>query len=209
MKTPSVKANSAAPTNPILRAKRDAYFDGIIGNAAPLTVDNASSFHVSEGSYLGTQPEMPQFDNRVIVIGQFTSYESVLSGSRRSIYTEAKILLSHVFEDASNAARSGGTITVAIPGGSVSDEAGHALSYLTDARRYFITPGRTYLMMLQFEPEGQFYRRVKEWDLTDGTVRANSGGDHAREVAGGRSAILGLTVNELVRSLTTQFPTAH
>ena len=78
------------------------------------------------------------------------------------------------------------------------------MSFLTDSRPYFVQPGKAYLLLLGYQAHGDYYQLANSWDLSDGTVRANSGIDHQRELEGG-SELLGLTQEQLIHLLKGRF----
>ncbi len=134
------------------------------------------------------------------MIGTFDSYQPVLSKSGRAIYTEATAFVSNVFQDAAGDVRPGAHLVVIINGGTVQTEEGVVLSFLTQPRAVSVHVGRTYLLAVSFEPEGDFYRLGKTWDLTDGVVKANfSTSPHIP------STLAGMTVQRLVVALNAQF----
>lgn len=65
------------------------FSDNVSGAPEPLTGENASRTHVSEGSTYESEAEMPAYHARVLVIGTFQSAESRISESHRAIYSEA------------------------------------------------------------------------------------------------------------------------
>ena len=202
MKTPT-DLSSADPVQPLLRQARDHVFDQF-APVEPLTPENASRTVVSIGAVLADAPEMPERPNRAVVIGTTTDYRSVLSASGRAIYTELAIKIERVFEDVSGHATAGEVLTLALSGGTVRTKDGAVISYLTQPRRYSVRPGRTYLFVLQYKSEGDFYTHVSDWDLTDGVVRPNSESDKVR-ASEGRSALVGLTEAQLLADLAKRF----
>jgi hypothetical protein len=203
MKTPSdVRAADDVPGG--VRMERDKIWDGLIGARYALTPDEASRHGISEGSSYDRPAEIPEFPNRVVLIGTFSAYKCVLTSSTRAIYTEVTIDVSNVFEDASGRARAGGRIIVIFPGGTVKTAAGQIISYLTQPRAYFMQPNKVYLLALGYHADGDFYGFAKDWDVSDGTVRADSGIDRVREQEG-NSTLIGLTRDQLIRSLSEHF----
>jgi hypothetical protein len=204
MKTPTPKSDTDSVPSPV-RSLRDQFFDSALGHHEVLTPENAGLHHMSEGSFIGVQPEILEFPDRAVLIGTFKSFKSVLSASGRVVYTEAIIQVAEVFEDVSGASRPGADITIALPGGTVSTSDGKAISYLTQPQSFFIQPGRTYLFVLgYYAAAGDIYMIGKDWDLSDGIVRANSGLDLRRQREG-TSSLVGLTRAQLVQSLNKRF----
>jgi hypothetical protein len=60
--------------------------------------------------------------------------------------------------------------------------------------------GRTYLLILYYFADGDFYVGTGGWDLSDGVVRVNSDVVKAKAAHNG-SMLIGLTKEELIRSL--------
>jgi hypothetical protein len=194
---PSPLANDPVP--PAVRQARDLHFDQVTGSPQPLTPGNAKESGLSEGVPLSNQTEIPDFPNRSIVIGTFIGYRPVLTKSGRAIYTEISILVSRVFEDHSGVITPGSIQTIVIPGGTVRTAAG-TISFLTQPRKYFVEPGRTYLLSLAYHPNGIFLVLGKNWDLTDGSVRANFSVSSRTPIS-----LIGLSVQQLTTKLDRQF----
>jgi hypothetical protein len=205
MRVPFSLAASREEVPPYLRSQRDQYFDnGLVGESSPLTPETAGRKAISEGATFGPQPEIPAIDHRTIVIGTFISHQAVLTASGRAIYSGVIFRLSHVFENAGGRAAPGANLTLIFPGGTVRTADGRDMSFLTHPRAYFVQPGKTYLLVLEYHADGDFYILGKSWDLSDGTVRANSGIDRKRETEG-RSTLLGLSQDQLIRVLNERF----
>jgi hypothetical protein len=192
-----------------VRKLRDDYMDqSMIGNREPLTFANVGNSGFSEGSTYGEQPEFPILPARAVLIGRFESFRSVLNASRRVIYTEVHVKPSHIFEDVGGGARANADITILLAGGTVHDSNGDVLSYLTQPRHYSIAPGKTYLLVLDYQPVGDFYRFGKDWDLSDGTARADNAVE-VRRLGNGNSTIVGLSAKDLVGALDKRFSVIH
>jgi hypothetical protein len=203
MKTPT---DPSVPdgTPEAVRMQRDAVWDGLIGARLPLTPENAWRSGISEGSSLGEPAEIMEVPNRAVLIGHFASFRSILTSSGRAIYTEVTVQASNVFEDISGRSRESGTATVIFPGGTVKTADGQVMSFLTQPRTYFMQPGKTYLLVLAYHADGDFYGFGKDWDVSDGTVRADNGLDRRREREG-RSTLIGLSTEQLIRLLSERF----
>jgi hypothetical protein len=180
-----------------LRQPRDQYFDGLIGLTTALTPETAKGSGFSEGVTYGPQAEFPTLPNRSVVIARFASYQPVLSRSGRSIYTEVTFSVSDVFQE-SGGDTPGAAIVVTLPGGTVIAPTGGVLSFLTQPRPYYVKPGNTYLLVLEYRSDGNFYMLGKTWDLTSGIVQQNfSAPKNASKLAG-------LTVQQLKSELAAQ-----
>jgi hypothetical protein len=209
MKEPT-DATSRDSVPPAVRRQRDDYFDStMIASKTPLTPDTVGSFGLSEGSYYGEQPEITELPNRAVLIGTFTSFKCVMNASGRAIYTEVQVKPSHVFEDVAGGTKSGSkTITILFAGGTVKTKSGQVLSFLTQPRHYFIGPGKSYLMVLTYQPDGDFYNIGKDWDLSDGTVRADNALEERRVKLHG-STLVGLSTQDLIQVLGKRFSVAQ
>jgi hypothetical protein len=87
-----------------VRAERDRFFDKD-SEEAPLTPERAAGTRVAGAVWFGPQPEIPEVPNRAIVIATFTEHRSILSASRRSVYTEITLNVEQVFEDQTGSGR--------------------------------------------------------------------------------------------------------
>lgn len=201
-----MKVAAELPTAPdslpaALRYQRDLLFDRQFGGPV-LTPQNAQRAAVFE-DHLGEGPEIPDVPDRAVLIATFTDHGSRLTASGRAAYTEITFHVSDVFQDASGHTAPGSDIVVIVPGGSVKAASGEIISYLTQPRPYFVEPSKTYLLVTQYIPEGDCYFVPKTWDLSDGVVRANDAVEVQRQHEG-RSTLIGLTRDQLVRSLRTR-----
>ena len=189
-----------------IRFQRDETFDKAVGHESPLTPESALGYHISEGGvhYPSGPSEFNNFENRAVLIGTFVKSRSVLTQSGKAIYTEATIHVTNVFEDVSGHAAPASDITLIFAGGTVKTADGRMISFLVDPRAYFPQPGKTYLMVLGYHSYGDFYGRDKEWDISNGVAKPNSDFDRTLGEKG-QSAVIGLTTDELIRSLNERF----
>jgi len=195
--------------SPAIRQQRDSHFDASpLASRVPLTPESAPLHHVFAGAHVAGHPEIAEVSNRAVVIATFTVYRGVLTASGREVYTEVTFRVSNVFEEVAGRAVRDSDITVALRGGTVKTIDGKVISYLTDPRPYFIQPQRTYLLVLSHHADGDFYSRAGDWDISDGVVRANSDRDN-RIARQGKSALVGLTKDQLVRLLNQRFSTKN
>jgi hypothetical protein len=188
---------------PSSRFQRDQFWDELIGDNAPLRPESAKGGGISEGLYLKEPPEILEIPHRAVVAGVFTEWRSVLTTSGRAVYTEVTVHVSHVFEDSGHAMPDS-DITITVPGGTVKTLSGQLISYLTEPRSFFIQPKHTYLFVLSYHTDGDFYAFGKDFDISDGVVRADSSWDRRREEQG-RSSLVGQTTEEMIRSLSARF----
>jgi hypothetical protein len=108
--SPAVAANAwirtPAPSRPAsgsvaqsIRLSRDQYFDTLFGAPSPLTATTASWAHIAQeisGPDISNTPEIPPIPDRVILTGTFAAYQSILTQSQRSIYTEVSFSVDRV-----------------------------------------------------------------------------------------------------------------
>jgi hypothetical protein len=217
--TPPVKADNAWMKTPTdlsksddvpfyLRQIRDGYWDGQLGGFGVLTPKTVIHSATDYGWNPLVNKEIPDIDNNhAAFIGTFVRYKSVLTASGRAIYTEVTFKVDHVFQDAARGhAAAEGEITVIVAGGTVRTKDGEVISYLTDPQQYFVRPGRTYLILGDhYSADGEFYESAGTplWDLSDGIVKANF--SEARAKAMGPSTLIGLTKEDLIRSLDERY----
>src|ERR1039458_6127661 len=83
--TPYLEWNKDIP--PAVRSQRDAFWDEVTHREWPLTVRRDGAFGGGDRYDNGTEPEIPEVPNRVILTATFTASRSVLSASEKSIYT--------------------------------------------------------------------------------------------------------------------------
>jgi hypothetical protein len=188
------------------RQSRDAFWDGLIGASAPLSKPQTTFRHITRGSYLLTSPEFPNAQNGIWLMGKFESYHTFLSSSERSVYTEVNLRVQHIFgHPTMPPPAKGAVIDVGRPGGTISAPWNGVLSYLVDEPlAYDAQPGHTYLFLLEYHPEGNFYTQSKRWELTDGVVRPDSELEQYR-AEHGKSEINGLKVPDLINYLDHKF----
>lgn len=188
------------PVSPAVRSERDRHFDG--HHRTVLTPENAANSAVSEGSIYGPTLEIPA--NVVLAIGKFVDHRSVLSAGGGAIYTEMEFDVSRLYDAAGTRVQEGSRITVINVGGTVQLPDGRTMSYLTHPKSFFVRPGRTYLLALEYRAAGDFYFIYKTWDLSDGRVRPNSLPEVSR-ARRGEARLAGLTTAQLEEYLKKRF----
>lgn len=188
------------------RQERDTFWDGLIGANTPLSQPQTTFFSISPGGNLVTAPEFPPVENAVWVIGKFEGYRTFLSSSERSVYTEINLRVQNIIGHPDFAPLAeGGVIDVARPGGTILAPWGKVLSYLVgNPLPYDTQPGHTYLFLLQYHSEGNFYTEGKRWELSDGVVKPDSDLEQYR-AEHGKSEINGLKLPDLINYLNRKF----
>lgn len=186
-----------------VRAQRDDFWDKSAPQQRPLTAPDADEMSVPSGQDVsGDEPEIRDLPHRVILTGTFTKHGSVLSVSEYSLYTEVTLHVDEVFDDHSGSGNpfAHKDITLLLSGGTVTLRSGRVLTHNTPPRELFLQPGHKYLLVLEYHGEGDFYQYTDDWDISDGTVRANS--PRVKQLAEvGRSSLNGLAVQNLAPAL--------
>lgn len=207
---PAARAENAWMSNPLsahladsvpatIRQQRDLFFDNGIGQRERLTPLTARNVAISEGSFFAGAPEIPEVENRKLVVVLFASYRPVLTASGRAIYTEVSLVVRDVLDNGMPAVNVGQTITLALPGGAVITDSGEILSFLTQPKPRYISPEKIYLMVLSYRPAGDFYLLGKAWDVSSGFVKTSFGPHQPTE------SLLGLTVEQVTALLKQRF----
>jgi hypothetical protein len=194
--TPYLAWNQDIPA--LVRAQRDRFWDEAAPQRVPLTAPGAEEMSVNTGEDGRGLDEIRNFPNRVILTGAFTKHRSVLSASEYSLYTEVTLHVDAVFDDRSGSGHpfAGKDVTLLLSGGTVTLQSGRILTHNTSPRELFLQLGHEYLLVLQYHGDGDFYQYTDDWDISDGTARANSPG--VRYLAQtGHSSLNGLTVQQL------------
>lgn len=188
---------------PSLRAQRDAAWDEAdVIQKEPLTLNvGRGSTNSCVGDYdMEWEPSdiSIHVPNRAVLTATFTKFRSVLSASEVSLYTEIKLQVDEVFQDQTGTGEpfKRKHIDLLIRGGTVILRSGGTLSVATEPCDYSLQPGRKYLLVLSYQPVGDFYEVYDGWDITDGIIRAV--GQRNQYVAHeGNSALNGLPVWQL------------
>lgn len=162
----------------------------------PLTDPHAEPLVHGIGSGI-PETEIPPAKDRVVLTGTFTTHRSVLSASEFSLYSEVTVHVDQVFEDqGASSAGPGGDVTIMLSGGTVTLASGRSLSYDTEPAQFCLQPDHKYLLVLSYHREGDFFLDRDDWDISDGTVRPNTGAGEYR-AKHGLSSLNGLTVQQL------------
>jgi hypothetical protein len=187
---------------------RDAYWDELIGSSLPLSNPSAREHPLPHADADPTAPEFGDLGDGELVIGKFESYQTVLSVSLHSIYTEIGFRVQHVFGHPIAPVQDGQLITLDRPGGTVIAPWGGVVSYAVHPEDMGLQPNHTYLIALGYHESGHFYTGGYKtgglWDLTDGNVKP---GNHLQKYRAdhGLSKISGMTVYNLSQFLDDKF----
>ena len=191
--------SSPDPVPPYIRSQRDLAFDSGIGAPQPLP-----GYDMAVGGETLAGPELPDHPRRAIMIATFMNYRSVWSASKRSVYTELTFHTRHVFQDILGHALADTDVIVIVPGGTVETPSGQVFSYMVQPKRYSMKPKGTYLLVLGYTVDGDFYNELTSWDLSDGTIKANNATEAARQKLG-ESTLIDLSQDQVVRLLGERF----
>lgn len=196
------------PVPAMERQARDAYWDSVIGASAPLSDPAAKPRPMPIGDAVPEGPELGNLGQGVLVIGKFDSYRTILSKSKRSVYTEIQFSVQHVFGHPNAPIRAGQLIDVDRPGGTIIAPWGSTLSYGLRPEQMGFQPQHLYLMRLGYDPAGNYYRggnRTSQlWDLTDGRAKpGNSLQKHRAEH--GMSEVNGLSMDALIHLIDKKY----
>jgi hypothetical protein len=174
--TPTPSPLTADTVSQPVRLARDQYVDTIFGSASALTTTTASLAHIARDNAvpdLTKLPEMPRNPDRAVLTGTFMKFQSLLSQSQRSLYTEVSFSIDRVFADPTSQLAPAAAVTLIVPGGSVQTSR-DSLSYLVDPEQFFIQPQKRYLLVLSYHSDGDFFTLAKSWELSSGVVKPNS-----------------------------------
>ena len=199
MLTPTPYLQWNKDISPSVRAERDKSWDSLTTRDVPITSPSSVSPTAGGGADFSIDdPEIPDLPNRAIATATFTNHRSVLSASEFSIYTEVMLRVDEVFEDRSGSGElvKGREITLLLPGGTVMLRSGQKLTADIPPDEPQLVPGHRYLLVMSYEPKGDFYDGTADWNISDGVVRPNT--DFTRALAKeGRSRLNGLPVGQL------------
>jgi hypothetical protein len=189
--------------NSTLREERDAFW------RKPLTEYremSKGSFSVV-GDYLGDQPEFSSVKGATWVIATFESFHVyAVDHDYELLYTEVNFRVESVLKLPEGLSLSDGALVDAgIPGGRVKTPKGEISTSRVDPQKYALQPGHQYLLQLLYEPKGEFFVANQRWDLTSGKVEPYTGIALER-LANKNSAIVGMTVPELIKYLPSVLP---
>jgi hypothetical protein len=208
MKVPVDVRTQPDPVRLEHRQARDSYWDNLIGASRALSDPNAQGRPLPMVDAIVSGPEMPDLGDGVLLIGKFESYRTVLSASKRSVYTEIQLRVQHFFGHPNVPIHEGELIDLARPGGTIVAPWGSTVSFGVHPEPMGLQPQHTYLIRLGYDQYGNFYRggsRTGElWDLTDGTVKPGNSLQKAR-ADHGMSEINGLSVDALIQLLGKRY----
>jgi hypothetical protein len=157
-------------------------------------------------------PPTSEFGNvgeGALVIGKVESYQTILSQSQRSIYTEVGLRVQRVFGHPVAPVQAGQLIFIDRPGGTVTAPSGKVISNpLLKPESMGLQPDHTYLIRVGYDESGHFYtagyKESAMWDVTDGTVKPGNAYQRSR-AEHGLSEINGMSVDALTQFLDDKF----
>lgn len=126
----------------------------------------------------GVSAVPPPHPNELAAAGTFDSFDTVLTPSHQSIYSEMHIAVEKVMLcNFAPCPQPGSTVDVFVPGGTVSLSNGSKLSFLAGPRPYGLVPHHRYVLFLKHIAEGDFYLLDKSIDVTEGYASPNDPDD--------------------------------
>jgi len=210
MRVPVELPSKGDPVSQVDRQARDDYWDNLIGASEPLSQPGARSRSMPLANAAPDLPEFGDLDDGVWVVGKIENYRTLLSASKRSVYTELDFRIQHVFGHPNVPSLSEGSqIDIDLPGGTIGAPWGATISYEVHPEKYYYQPGHTYLIALGYHPHGNFYtggpsNAAKRWDVTDGTIRPGNS-LQAYRAANKKSEIDGLPLNDATALVDKKF----
>jgi hypothetical protein len=208
MKAPIDVRTQIDPVSSQDRPSRDAYWDNLIGASAPLSDPSTHAHPIAIGDADPWAPELGDLGAGVLAIGKFETSRTILSASRRSVYTEIQFRIQRVFGHPDAPVREGQLVDLDRPGGTIIAPWGETLSYEIHPEQMGLQPQHAYLIRLGYHTAGNFYsggyKTGELWDLTDGTVKP---GNHLQKhrAEHGMSEINGLSVDALIQLLDKKY----
>jgi hypothetical protein len=122
------------------------------------------------------------------------------------LYTEINFRVENVLKLPEGLSLSDSALVDAgLPGGRVRMPKGEIATSRVEPKKYEFQPGNRYLLQLLYEPKGDFFIANQRLDLTSGKVEPYTGIALER-LANKNSAIVGMTVPELIRYLPSVLP---
>jgi hypothetical protein len=187
--SPAVRAQRNAYWKPSLEAKRGSI--GSFGAGLP-----------------GPRPEFSVEPGDIWAIATFESFHAfMIDNDSQLIYTEENFRIEHVFrQPAGMSLSSGSLIDAGREGGRIKSPKGDILSpgWLRPSE-YSVQLGHKYLMQFSYDTQAGFYWTGQYWDLSSGRVQVE-GPIETERAAQGKSAIAGMSVEDLVKSFPSILP---
>ena len=191
--------------NPTLREERDAFWRKPLNDYRDAAKSAASVFTV--GDYLGNQPEFSAVKGATWVIATFETFHVyAVDHDYELLYTEMNFRVENVLKLPEGLSLSDSALVDAgLSGGRVRTPKGEIATSRVEPKKYEFQPGHRYLLQLLYEPRGEFFVANQRWDLTSGRVEPYTRIALER-LANKNSAIVGLTVPELIKYLPSVLP---
>ena len=125
-------AAQATPTA-FAASKEDQRTNSWIASRTPLVPNPSGGYGFSTSDYgPGPYPEIPKVANRAILLGTFLSARSVLSQSKRCVYTDFLFRVERAFESPDLRIGPNSDVTISIPGGAVETPDGETISHFIE-----------------------------------------------------------------------------
>jgi len=191
--------------NPTLREERDAQWRKPLAEYRARARGTASVTTI--GDYLSNQPEFSAVKGASWVIATFETFHVyAVDHDYELLYTEMNFRVENVLKLPEGLSLSDGALVDAgIPGGRVKTPNGEVVTSRVDPQTYSFQIGHRYLVQLLYEPKGESFGANQRWDITSGKVEPYTGFQLSL-LASKTSAIVGMTVPELIKYLPSVLP---
>ncbi len=155
-----------------LRRARDAVFDDPTGMKRP--EDLAPNPSASRGRSAGFPlelPPLPVSESDAVIIGKVVRYQPYFSNDRTAIYHELTVEIQSVLKDKSYRAVGGDTLAILGEGGSLRLPDGRIFTdFVPPQIQDDIRVGGRYVLFLLYRSNGDYFARLKAWELRAGRV---------------------------------------
>jgi hypothetical protein len=160
-----VLSASADAVSRTIRAARNKAFDHIYGPPP-------KGWVTSGPDVAPIFQEIPASKGETVALVHFADYTTILSASRKSVYTEVRMDVEQVLQDPSGTVRPGKALTVVLGGGSLRLPSGKIVRRdLDQGSETGLQPGHRYLAFLFYSKNGgDYFECVKSWDLSGRTA---------------------------------------
>ena len=195
---PCATGNLQSPDH--LTASRRAKNDGCM--AVP-TLEQLPEDVPSKITYvdLPPLPDLPVRFSDTIVTGIVNRVQPYLSEDKTNIYTEYEFVVSQVFRHVNGLQLNpGDSIVLDRMGGAIGLASGRVLRDVVEGNGAPLTTGKRYVLFLQYDARGNWFRTVKSWELWNGVAIPLDPGDIAAAQQG-QSRFAGTSETDFVKAI--------
>ena len=191
---------------PAVRYIRDQYWDSLIGSSTPLTEPQTQSM-MAAGHSSPTSSELVAPPGTAWIVAEFIGFDSFLSSSKKSVYTEKHYRIAKVIRDFTGLRLAPqAIIDIGSPGGTVLTQGNQKISYFVRPSDESDIPGRRYILRVKYFPAQLFFQLDDAlWEINERKAVPIAEVDVARSRRGS-SRIEGLNEDEAVRYLDDSLP---